>query len=98
MSMNHKKDSSQNDTSIRKLPAEEPLGVLEPVAYFYGAMPTGLSVSQQGRIFVNFPKWGDDVQFTKKGRTFAVNPTLCFGSILALHQSSCAKTIGILLY
>ena len=73
--MNHKKDSSQNDTSIRKLPAEEPLGVLEPVAYFYGAMPTGVSVSQQGRIFVNFPKWGDDVQFTvaeiKNGKAVA---------------------------
>ncbi len=75
MSMNHKKDSSQNDTSIRELPAEEPLGVLEPVAYFYGAMPTGVSVSQQGRIFVNFPKWGDDVQFTvaemKNGKAVA---------------------------
>ncbi|HEU5462041.1 MAG TPA: L-dopachrome tautomerase-related protein [Nitrososphaeraceae archaeon] len=64
MSMNHKKDTSQNDISMRELPAEEPLGVLEPVAYFYGAMPTGVSVSQHGRIFVNFPKWGDDVQFT----------------------------------
>ena len=75
MSMNHQKDSSQNDTSIRELPAEEPLGVLEPVAYFYGAMPTGVSVSQQGRIFVNFPKWGDDVQFTvaemKNGKAVA---------------------------
>jgi hypothetical protein len=37
------------------LPAEEPLGVLEPVAYFNGAMPTGVTVLQQGRIFVNFP-------------------------------------------
>ena len=27
-------------------------------------MPTGVTVSQQGRIFVNFPKWGDDVPFT----------------------------------
>jgi sugar lactone lactonase YvrE len=37
---------------------------LEPVAYFNGAMPTGVTVSQQGRIFVNFPKWGDEVSFT----------------------------------
>jgi sugar lactone lactonase YvrE len=29
-----------------------------------GPMPTGVSVSAQGRIFVNFPKWGDDVRFT----------------------------------
>jgi sugar lactone lactonase YvrE len=27
-------------------------------------MPTGVTVSQRGRIFVNFPKWGDDVAFT----------------------------------
>jgi sugar lactone lactonase YvrE len=51
-------------TPARELPSEEPLGVLEPVAYFNDAMPTGVTVSQQGRIFVNFPKWGDDVQFT----------------------------------
>jgi sugar lactone lactonase YvrE len=49
---------------VQELPAEEPLGVLEPVAYFNGAMPTGVTVSQQGRIFVNFPKWGDEVSFT----------------------------------
>lgn len=27
-------------------------------------MPTGVTVSQSGRIFVCFPKWGDDVAFT----------------------------------
>lgn len=64
MSINQQKNTSQNPNSIRELPADEPLGVLEPVAYFNGAMPTGVTVSQQGRIFVNFPKWGDDVQFT----------------------------------
>jgi sugar lactone lactonase YvrE len=47
-----------------QLPSEEPVGVLEPVAYFNGAMPTGVTVSQKGRIFVNFPKWGDEVSFT----------------------------------
>ncbi|TFW07391.1 gluconolaconase [Oxalobacteraceae bacterium OM1] len=50
--------------SAHPLPADEPLGQLEPVAHFDGAMPTGVTVSQTGRIFVNFPKWGDDVQFT----------------------------------
>jgi sugar lactone lactonase YvrE len=38
-------------------------------------MPTGVTVSQQGRIFVNFPRWGDDVQFTvaelRKGEAVA---------------------------
>jgi hypothetical protein len=27
-------------------------------------MPTGVTVSRQGRIFVNFPRWGDEVPFT----------------------------------
>jgi len=27
-------------------------------------MPTGVTVSKEGRIFVNFPKWGDKVLFT----------------------------------
>ena len=47
-----------------QLPSDEPLGVLEPVAYFNGAMPTGVTVSHKGRIFVNFPRWGDEVPFT----------------------------------
>jgi sugar lactone lactonase YvrE len=46
------------------LPSEQPVGMLEPVAYFHGAMPTGVTVSQNGRIFVNFPKWGDEVSYT----------------------------------
>lgn len=50
--------------ATQELPTEEPMGSLEPVAYFNGAMPTGVTVSQQGRIFVNFPKWGDEVLFT----------------------------------
>jgi sugar lactone lactonase YvrE len=48
----------------RQPAADAPLGELEPVAYFDGAMLTGVTVSRGGRIFVNFPKWGDDVQFT----------------------------------
>lgn len=51
-------------SQLQKLPAVEPVGTLEPVAHFNGAMPTGVTVSHQGRIFVNFPKWGDDVEFT----------------------------------
>ena len=51
-------------TLAQELPTDEPLGALEPVAYFNGAMPTGVTVSHKGRIFVNFPKWGDDVSFT----------------------------------
>ena len=46
------------------LPSEQQIGMLEPVAYFHDAMPTGVTVSHKGRIFVNFPKWGDNVTFT----------------------------------
>ncbi|VXC12506.1 Gluconolaconase [Arthrobacter sp. 9AX] len=48
----------------RGLPVEQPLGELEAVAHFHGAMPTGVTVSHEGRIFVNFPKWGDDVKYS----------------------------------
>lgn len=41
-------------------PADEPVGQLETVHAFTGPMPTGVSVSATGRIFVNFPLWGDD--------------------------------------
>jgi len=64
MSISRRKEKSQTKTPLRELPTDEPVGVLEPVAYFNGAMPTGVTVSQQGRIFVNFPKWGDEVPFT----------------------------------
>ncbi|WGG45024.1 L-dopachrome tautomerase-related protein [Rossellomorea sp. DA94] len=46
------------------LPMEKYFGKLELVYAFYGAMPTGVSVSETGRIFICFPKWGDDVKFT----------------------------------
>ncbi len=51
-------------SQLQKLPTVETINTLEPVAHFEGAMPTGVTVSHQGRIFVNFPKWGDDVKFT----------------------------------
>lgn len=37
---------------------------LQTVALFNGAMPTGVTVSKSGRIFVCFPRWGDPVEFT----------------------------------
>jgi sugar lactone lactonase YvrE len=46
------------------LPIEKYFGQLELVHEFYGAMPTGVTVSETGRIFICFPKWGDDVPFT----------------------------------
>ncbi|WP_343732286.1 L-dopachrome tautomerase-related protein [Duganella sp.] len=45
-------------------PAAASLGNIEVVHEFDGPMPTGVTVSAKGRIFVNFPRWGDDVRFT----------------------------------
>jgi sugar lactone lactonase YvrE len=63
----HDAEPTEKQTTIianEQLPSEQTVGMLEPVAYFYDAMPTGVTVSQEGRIFVNFPKWGDEVSFT----------------------------------
>ncbi|MCJ1701198.1 major royal jelly family protein [Rathayibacter festucae] len=54
-----------DDSHGRPRPVDEPLGELELVHEFTeGPMPTGVSVSHTGRIFVNFPKWGDEVPAT----------------------------------
>lgn len=39
-------------------------GTYETVALIHGAMPTGITLSKGGRIFVNFPRWGDKVAYT----------------------------------
>ncbi|HUB02813.1 MAG TPA: hypothetical protein VL983_09005, partial [Terriglobales bacterium] len=46
------------------LATEQAVGQLEVVAIFNGPMPTGVTVANNGRIFVNFPKWGDNVEYT----------------------------------
>ena len=59
----------------QNLAKEQVAGQLEIVATFSGPMPTGVSVSNDGRIFVNFPRWGDAVEYTvaevKNGKTWA---------------------------
>jgi len=49
---------------LKALPQARSVGELEVVALFQGAMPTGVAVSHDGRIFVNFPRWGDKVDYT----------------------------------
>jgi sugar lactone lactonase YvrE len=44
--------------------SDRTIGEIQPVFEFYDAMPTGVTVTAHGRIFVNFPRWGDDVPFT----------------------------------
>jgi sugar lactone lactonase YvrE len=43
---------------------DQPTGNLELVATLEPPMPTGVTVSHTGRIFVNHPRWGDDVAAT----------------------------------
>ena len=52
------------NTVVNPLPTEKTVGDLEVVATFEGPMPAGVTVSENGRIFVTFPRWGDDVPFT----------------------------------
>lgn len=52
------------DTGLAQLPAERSIGQPEVVATFKDAMPTGVTVTERGRIFVTFPRWGDDVPYT----------------------------------
>ncbi len=46
------------------LPQQWTAGNIESVVTFSGPMPTGVAISKEGRIFVNFPRWGDAVDFT----------------------------------
>ena len=46
------------------LASDSPIGHIEPIFEFYDAMPTGVSVAADGRIFINFPRWGDDTPYT----------------------------------
>ena len=48
----------------QELAKDRTIGQLEVVATFSGAMPTGVTVANNGRVFVNFPKWGDNVEYT----------------------------------
>src|SRR5262245_43688077 len=68
-----KEDSDMsNDDKGKQLPTARVIGKIEPVTSFDGPMPTGVTVSREGRIFVNFPRLGDAVEFTvaelKNGR------------------------------
>lgn len=66
----------------QEIAREHVVGRLEVAATFDGPMPTGVSVANtgvgggsanQGRVFVNFPKWGDAVEYSvaevKDGKT-----------------------------
>lgn len=61
--MNHPTASSAASLPNR-FATDRTIGEIEPVFEFHDAMPTGVTVAADGRIFINFPRWGDDVPFT----------------------------------
>lgn len=92
-------------SAVLDLPAQHFLGKPEVVAKFYGPMPTGVAVSKSGRVFVNFPRWGDKVDFTvaevKAGKAFAYpsaqfnkfNPEPMDASLAAAHLVSVQSVV-----
>jgi sugar lactone lactonase YvrE len=50
--------------TAQELASEHIAGKIEVAATFARAMPTGVTVANDGRIFVNFPRWGDTVEAT----------------------------------
>jgi len=56
-----REDSQLAETGSVTIPVA---GKIETVALFNGPMPTGVAISKHGRLFVNFPRWGDQVDYT----------------------------------
>lgn len=50
--------------TLDQLAHTRPAGKLELFATIGAPMPTGITVSHTGRVFVNFPRWGDKVPCT----------------------------------
>ncbi len=69
---------------------------LETVHDFYGPMPTGITVSHTGRIFVCYPHWGDPVKFTVgeivKGREVPY-PNARINRLDKAHPSRCLYSV-----
>ncbi len=68
----------------------------QTVADFYGPMPTGVTVSHAGRVFVNYPHWGDNVKFTVaeivNGNAVAY-PNVQINKINKAHPSVCLYSV-----
>lgn len=69
---------------------------VETVANFNGAMPTGVTVSHTGRVFVNYPHWGDQVPFTvaeiKNGKAMAY-PNAAVNKINKKNPAACLYSV-----
>ncbi len=68
----------------------------ETMAKFSGPMPTGVTVSHEGRVFVNFPHWGDPVKFTVaeivNGKAVAY-PNAQVNQINKAHPGDCIYSV-----
>jgi sugar lactone lactonase YvrE len=86
----------QAPPSEPRLPMTESVGRLEVVATFDGSMPTGVTVAQKGRVFVNFPRWGDPVEFTvaelKDGKPVAF-PDASFNRLNKERPADCLVSV-----
>lgn len=72
-----------NLARAQEAPAQT-IGDPQPVALFIGPMPTGVAVSKSNRMFVNFPRWGDPVEYTVaevKGDDVAPYPNLAVNKL-----------------
>lgn len=56
--------SAADAAAQRNPPRNRATGRIEQIFAFNNQMPTGVTVSQSGRIFVNYPRWEDPVAFT----------------------------------
>ena len=69
---------------------------LKKIHDFYGPMPTGVTVSHTGRIFVCYPHWGDPVKFTvgeiKNGREVAY-PNAQINQLDKAHPAQCLYSV-----
>jgi sugar lactone lactonase YvrE len=75
---------------------DRPAGHPELVTTVTGPMPTGVTVSAGGRIFLNFPRWGDKVDFTvaelKDGKPVAFpDPTI--NQLDEKHPEKCLVSV-----
>jgi hypothetical protein len=58
------KTAASRSTVSTHLASDRTIERIEPVFEFHGAMPTGVTVSSSGCIFITFPRWGDNVPFS----------------------------------
>jgi sugar lactone lactonase YvrE len=94
------KPAVQTRTEFHALPAsarETPPAQIKPeiVATFTGPMPTGVTVSREGRIFVCFPRWGDPVAYTVAelvGRDIRPFPSESLNQMVTANQEGSPDT------